>query len=96
MRRRVVRLAFIGLMSGLAVAGLGPAGGTAQAAPNPACEDRFPCYTWCPGEPLPDARGPIAWDMGVCHDYYYAAGNGGDIIEGIPAYRPQPLPPWQP
>jgi hypothetical protein len=84
------------LLSGiLSSAGLGLAAGTAQARPNPACNDMYPCYTWCPGDRLPNSNGPIGWDMGVCHDWYYAAGPGRQVVEGIPPGRPVP-PLWVP
>ena len=80
---------------GIAVAGLGLAAGTAQARPNPACNDMAPCYTWCPGERLPNSNEPITWDMSVCYDWYWAAPPGRHVIEGIPA--PRPIPPlWVP
>jgi hypothetical protein len=84
------------LSGGLVSAGLGLAAGTAQARPNPACNDMAPCYTWCPGDPLPRADEPITWDMSVCHDWYWApAATGRHVIEGIPA--PKPIPPlWVP
>jgi hypothetical protein len=97
MKRLIVGLATTVVVSGgLGLAGLGLAG-TAQARPNPACNDLYPCYTWCPGERLPNSDGPIGWDMSVCHDWYYAHGVGAasQVIEGIPP--PQPLPPlWVP
>jgi hypothetical protein len=85
------------LSGGVAVAALGLAAGTAQARPNPACNDQWPCYTWCPGDGLPHSDGPIGWDMGVCHDWYYAHGVGAasQVIEGIPPSQPVP-PLWVP
>lgn len=83
------------LSGGVLAGGAGLAAGTAQAAPNPACNDIRPCYTWCPGEPMPNSDAPLAWDMGVCHDYYYIDAPGRQITEGMPPVREQ-LPPWQP
>lgn len=79
----------------LGLASLGLAAGTAEARPNPACNDMYPCYTWCPGEPLPNSGDPIRWDMSVCHDWYYADAPGSHIVEGIPPARPVP-PLWVP
>jgi hypothetical protein len=81
------------LSGGLVSAGLGLSAGTAQAHPNPACNDMAPCETWCPGERLP--RGAPGWDMSVCHDWYYGPGPGHQVTEGIPP--PKPIPPlWVP
>jgi hypothetical protein len=70
------------LSGGVAVAGLGLAAGTAQAAP--------PAHQWCPGQRMPDdGANPdgtphlFSWDMSVCHTYYvvgYKQGNVGDYI----------------
>jgi hypothetical protein len=103
MKRLIVGLATIVVVSGgVGLAGLGLAG-TAQAAPGPAPLSHF---TWCPGHPDPNDHspaGPVSlmqqagWDLTVCHDYYYQNRHGlyTDIVEGdIPA---PPLPPlWVP
>jgi|SRR5271156_749899 len=108
LRRGIVGLATTVVVSGgVGLAGLGLGAGTAQARPNPACNDLYPCYTWCPGEPLPrsvhtNAGGteqpgpPVVWDMSVCHDWYWGAATPDrQVIEGIPP--PRPLPPlWVP
>jgi hypothetical protein len=83
------------LSTGIAVAGEGMAAGSAQARPNPACNDMYPCETWCPGDRLPNSGEPIRWNMNVCHDWYYADGPGMRVIEGIPPARPIP-PLWVP
>jgi hypothetical protein len=97
------------LSGGLAVAGLGPGAGTAQAQPDGP-------YTWCPGQsrnaympqwgvPGPASPGPSAeWDWSVCHTFWvvgYAQGNVPDqfgpsgIWEGD--NPPAPIPqPWTP
>jgi hypothetical protein len=60
------------LSGGLAVAGLGPAAGTAHAD-GP--------HRWCPGNPknMPYVvNGLIDWDWNVCHTWYstnYGMGN---------------------
>jgi hypothetical protein len=46
------------LLSGVAVAGLGLAAGTAQALPGPA-----PRYMWCPGDPNPPRPQPSIGDL---------------------------------
>jgi hypothetical protein len=95
MTQQIVRLAMTALVAG----GLGAAAlGLAQAAyarPNPACNDMAPCYTWCPGDPLPNSNQPISWDMNVCHDWYYGGAGFRQVIEGIPPSRPIP-PLWVP
>jgi hypothetical protein len=89
------------LLSGaLAVAGLGLAAGTAQAActPSGVCS-----MQWCPGQPMPQGwfRGPngavrhvndVSWDMTVCHTYFNATDDryggvrvGTNVYEGEPA-----------
>lgn len=84
---RISRLAVAVLASGgVGLAGLGLAGGAAQADPGSG--------TWCPGQPLP-YNGPtdVVWDMTVCHTWYsvhYKQGNVGDYIW---ADSPPPVPP---
>jgi hypothetical protein len=90
------RIALAAMVSGgIAVAALEVADGTAAARPNPACNDMYPCYTWCPGEPLPNSNAPVHWDMSVCHDWYYGGGPSRPVLEGTPP--PRPIPPlWVP
>jgi hypothetical protein len=97
MTQGIVRSAMTALVAGgLGAAGLGLAGAAyAAPRPNPACNDMAPCYTWCPGDPLPNSDQPISWDMNVCHDWYYGGAAFKQVIEGIPA--PVPIPPlWVP
>jgi hypothetical protein len=70
------------LVSGvLAVTGLWPAAGTAQAVCDPICHG-----TWCPGDPVPYGPRELAatWDTSVCHEYHQVTGGG---------YAEGPLPP---
>ena len=82
------------LSGGVAVAGIGPAAGTAQAS----CNAPGNCsIVWCPGHSLPAPD--VKWDMSRCHTYYSGhlgepgtAGGiqvGAHIIEG----EPQPVNP---
>ena len=86
---RISRLTTTLLMSGgLGLAGLGLAAGTAQA-------DAWGNHQWCSGQALPQADAPIAWDMGVCHDWYYQSVRDGapspsHVVEGVYA---NPCPP---
>ena len=71
-------IAAVVLSSGLAVAGVGLAAGTAQA------NTRGP-YQWCPGQHLPETD--VVWDMNVCHtwywvDYGFQANRGRFVYEG--------------
>jgi hypothetical protein len=81
------------LLSGtVAVASLGLAAGTAQAAPGFA-----PLARWCPGDPLTSSMQRAGWDLSVCHDYYFGPGPDGrtHLIEGQfvpPACPPSILP----
>jgi hypothetical protein len=88
------------LSAAVALAGLGPAAGTAHAWP-------YGPYTWCPGQSLPqtgDPTRPVVWDMAVCHTYYKVGANQGNVgpyvwdgpnPPGPPP--PQPVPPlWVP
>lgn len=77
-----IKLAIAGLAttllvtSGLGLAGLELAAGTAQAEPGfglfhgPFPAVRGP-YQWCPGQGLPE--NDVVWDMGVCHTWYWVA-----------------------
>jgi hypothetical protein len=75
------------LAGGVAVAGLGPGAGTAQAGN----------LRWCPGDPPPQALlpsgggwtpGPVNpdWDTTVCHDYTM---RDNQVAEGIGCPLPQ-------
>lgn len=92
-RKRLLAATLLGC--GVAATGLGPSAGSAHARPNPACNDMYPCYIWCPGERLPNSNAPISWDMSVCHDWYYGSGPNRPVVEGIPPARPIP-PLWVP
>ncbi len=65
---------------GIAVAGLGLAAGTAQAASGIA-----PQAHWCPGDPVQQL--PHGWDQSVCHDYYWtgpdAQNPNSHLVEGV-------------
>ncbi|MDZ4266641.1 MAG: hypothetical protein U1D00_13270 [Mycobacterium sp.] len=82
---RISRLAAAVVVSGglglAGVAGLTPGTGTAHAD------------TWCPGDYL--FTGMPNWDMGICHEYYWA--HKYDLnapttlfIEGLPPGPPAP------
>ncbi len=93
------------LAGGLAVAGVGPAAGLAQADPFAAQP-----HNWCPGQALPFAG--MQWDMGVCHTWYevpFGQGNvrmvdlKGNPLESFisadipaPIFTPAPSPPPPP
>ena len=94
-RKRIVAGAL--MSAGLAVAGLGLAGGTAQALPGgpvplsawPGCPEDSPAgpCTWCPGDP-PVQTGnlrvnPVVWDNNVCHTYYVVAFGKGNVAQNI-------------
>ena len=86
----LMRIVGEALLSGsVAVAGLGLATGNAHG-------DAFGNHQWCPGQPLPQSDTPIAWDMGVCHDWYYQSVRDGapapyHLLEGV---FPNPCPPF--
>jgi hypothetical protein len=92
----VVRSVTIVVLSagGFVLAGVGLAQ-AAQARPNPACNDMSPCYTWCPGDRLPNSDQATSWDMNVCHDWYYGGPGHRLVVEGIPPSKPIP-PLWVP
>ena len=60
---------------GLGLACLGLGAGTAQAVGGP--------YHWCPGQPLWNPYYPagrdLAWDMTVCHTWYYVYYHQGNV-----------------
>jgi len=76
------------LSGGVAVAGVGLASATAQAAPvvapqvhNPLPTDNFSVpHQWCPGQPLP--MDDVHWDTNVCHTWFWVPvggmGNAGE------------------
>ena|SRR5271166_689496 len=73
--RNLKRIIAGGLMSGaVAVAGLGPAAGTAQADP----QSQGP-FQWCPGQPMAGVLSPIRWDMSVCHTYWATPFGRGNV-----------------
>ncbi|WP_206428589.1 hypothetical protein [Mycolicibacterium stellerae] len=93
---KIKRVAAAALISGVgAVAAMGLATGTAQAGEGPI--DAWSNYEWCPGEELPQADGPITWDMNACHFWHYprrarkptlALSRGrGASAESMPAHR---------
>jgi hypothetical protein len=93
---KLKKVAAAALMSGVgAVAALGLATGTAQAGEGPI--DAWSNYEWCPGEELPQADGPITWDMNICHFWHYqdARENPPSLYhvvewtsaESVPAHR---------
>jgi hypothetical protein len=92
------------LSTGIAVAGLGPAAGTAQSEPAfpPQFNGPFPAdnftvpHEWCPGQhlPMPD----VVWNMSVCHHWYWVPvggmGNVGQFVwEGDAPRQPLGGPP---
>jgi hypothetical protein len=93
------------LPAGVALAGLGPAAGTAHAEVwcPPSSKVGAVCYgpnQWCPGDSLfhltqNHVANQINWDMNVCHTYYYVPwgkGNVGyDIWDGPNPPGPQTL-----
>jgi hypothetical protein len=91
MKRQLVGLATTVLASGgLALAGIGPAVGYANATtgtgPGPAiyCTFDGECsYSWCPGERLPQPD--VNWDMAVCHEWFGASGDtyGGTKVGAL-------------
>jgi hypothetical protein len=88
------KVAAAALMSGVgAVAALGLATGTAQAGEGPI--DAWSNYEWCPGEELPQADGPITWDMNICHFWHYqdARENPPSLYHVVEGLRPNPCPP---
>ena len=106
---RASRLATSVLVSGgLALAGLGLGAGVAHAY-------TYGPFQWCPGQPMPNdpprSDGDLAWDMGVCHTYWFEYDvrtkapahywEGENLFPTpIPPPPPQPLPPdcppWSP
>jgi hypothetical protein len=72
------------LLSGsIALAGLGLASGTAQAAPIPFPTDNFSVpHQWCPGQTLP--AGDVRWDTNICHTWFWVPvggmGNVGEFV----------------
>lgn len=102
-RRRV--LAGAVLSAGVALAGMGVAGGTAQAVPGgawPGCpEDNpsGPCH-WCPGDPPVETGNktvyPVVWDESVCHTYWYVYSGQGNVAHNIFEGEAPPPPPPPP
>ena len=86
------------LTSGLAVAGVGLAAGTAQAN-----DDWGAPHSWCPGQPLPATGNHVTdplhgWDATRCHTYYYLYPGMGNVSNMIwdgdnPPPKPAPAPP---
>jgi hypothetical protein len=78
---RPMKRAIAGSATTLVVAGglgltcLGLGAGTAQAVAGP--------YHWCPGQPLWNPYYPagrdLAWDMKVCHTWYYVYYHQGNV-----------------
>jgi hypothetical protein len=94
------------LSAGVAIAGMGLTGATAQAQPGnawPGCPPESPsgpCH-WCPGDP-PVQTGnlrvnPVIWDNNICHTYFRVAPGQGNvatvIFEGEAPPPPPPPPP---
>jgi hypothetical protein len=91
---KLKRVAAAALMSGVgAVAALGLATGTAQAGEGPI--DAWSNYEWCPGDEMPQADGPITWDMNACHFWHYqdARENPPSLYHVVEGLRPNPCPP---
>lgn len=89
------------LSGGIAVAGLGLAGGV-HAQPGPLVTDDNgwgPAKQWCPGDPLPMTGNHVTdpfrgWDMTVCHTYYYLWPGMGNVSNMIwDGDNPPPKPP---
>ena len=66
---------------GLGLAGLGLAAHYAQAEPGAACAPGKSCMRWCTGDPDP-AGGPVPWDAGVCHEFYWDSAGVHDVGTG--------------
>ncbi|ALI25010.1 hypothetical protein XA26_11570 [Mycolicibacterium fortuitum] len=90
----IVGLATTALVCGGIAVALGA--GTAQAY-------TYGPFQWCPGQPLPNdpprSDADLAWDMGVCHTYYFEY----DVRTHAPAHYwegpnlfPTPPPPENP
>jgi hypothetical protein len=95
------------LSGGVAVAGFGVAGGTAQAGPSLAPQYRGPFgaggpYHWCPGDDPKGGPGqPFTnrpnWDWNICHTYYVVPAGKGNVSPGIwDGDNPPPPPHWPP
>jgi hypothetical protein len=85
MRRGIARLATTVLVSGgLGLAGLSLGAGTAQAD-GP--------FQWCPGQWVPD---DAAWDMGVCHTWFWVDSGQGNVAPAVWDGDNPPLPPPPP
>jgi hypothetical protein len=91
------------LSGGIAVAGVGLASATAQAAPvvapqvhNPFPTDNFSVpHHWCPGQPLP--MDDVHWDNNICHTWFWVPvggmGNVGQLVwdgDTPPPHGPPP------
>jgi hypothetical protein len=112
-KNRLTRLAVGALVSGaVAVAGLGPASGIAQADP----QSPGP-FQWCPGQPLPGNHFPgfhdptrnitlppsdstVVWNNSVCHTYWRTPAGRGNVsmTDGSKSVwdGPDPPPYWEP
>jgi hypothetical protein len=66
------------LAGGVAIAGLGPGAGTAQADPDP----NYGPHQWCPGQPKTWPNYPattVNWDSNICHTWYYVGYGLGNV-----------------
>jgi hypothetical protein len=91
---KLKRAAAAAVMSGVgAVAAVGLATGTAHAGEGPI--DAWSNYEWCPGDEMPQADGPITWDMNTCHFWHYqdARENPPSLYHVVEGLRPNPCPP---
>ncbi|TMS54157.1 hypothetical protein [Mycobacterium sp. DBP42] len=99
---RIARLAAIAVAGGLVVAGSGAAVGHADPAFGPSyqggnCPDGLTCTHWCPGDPPIPGSHVIAWDVNICHDWYWNSDGVVDIASntiypwhGVPHEAPPP------
>jgi hypothetical protein len=85
------------LSGSLGLVGIGLAAGSAQADMT----YTFGPFQWCPGQSMPNDSG-LAWDMSICHTYYYEQTYGMQGGVGGPRYWegenifPNPIPPPPP
>ncbi len=101
--KRVLNCVLAGalLSAGVAVAGVGPAAGTAHADDDH-CSSRSGCYhgpgmRWCPGDYVWPGLRATGWGLNVCHVYHeqcppgYFGGCPDNIVEGPPPPPPPPV-----
>jgi hypothetical protein len=83
---KVIAASATALLVSLGWAGFGPGAGLAQADCNSPGQDHRACpprgpNQWCPGQDMGANRGgpgQVAWDMNVCHTWYYVGYGQGN------------------